>query len=210
MSKKEKELVNKKEEVSANEEAATKETKKKRFRFSFKAFTSGVLNWVLLIFVAAVVGYSIVTFLFQTITVIGPSMNNTLQDGQVVIVNKICYTIGDVERYDVVAFSQVETENYYEIKRVIGLPGETVQIKDGFIYINGERLEDLIYDERILTAGIASDEIKLSDDEYFVLGDNVNNSEDSRYSNVGNISKSEILGKVVYIISPKENRGKVR
>lgn len=195
-------------QVNTQEEAATVEKKKKKI--NKKSIFKGVFNWFLLIFIAAIAGYSLITFLFQTVHVIGPSMNNTLQDGQVVIVNKISYTLGDVERYDIIAFSQVENENYYEIKRVIGLPGETVQIKDGFIYIDGVRLENTPYDERILTAGIATDGIKLSKDEYFVLGDNVNNSEDSRYKNVGNISKSEILGKVVYILNPKEDRGKVK
>ena len=195
-------------QVNTQEEAATVEKKKKKI--NKKSIFKGVFNWFLLIFIAAIAGYSLITFLFQTVHVIGPSMNNTLQDGQVVIVNKIAYTLGDVERYDIIAFSQVENENYYEIKRVIGLPGETVQIKDGFIYIDGVRLENTPYDERILTAGIVADGIKLSKDEYFVLGDNVNNSEDSRYKNVGNISKSEILGKVVYILNPKEDRGKVK
>ncbi len=187
-----------------NEDAVTKENKK----LNKKSFFKRVLNWFLLIFIAAIAGYSLVTFLFQTVRVVGPSMNNTLKDGQLVLVNKFTYNVNDIERYDIVVFSQVENDNYYEIKRVIGLPGETVQIKDGFIYINGERLTDTPFDDRILTAGIASEGVKLSKEEYFVLGDNVNNSEDSRYNNVGNISKSEILGKVVYIINPKEARGK--
>ena len=83
-------------------------------------------------------------------------------------------------------------------------------IQDGVIYINGEELTDTPFDDKILTAGIAGEEIVLSKDEYFVLGDNVNNSEDSRYTNVGNITSKEILGEVVYIFSPKEYRGKIK
>ena len=176
----------------------------KRLRFK------GILNWFLLIFAAVIAGYSVVTFMFQTIHVTGPSMNDTLVEGQVVLVNKITYRFSDVERYDIIAFSQVERDEYYEIKRVIGLPGETVLIKDGFVYIDGNKLEDLPLQERILIAGMAGEEIKLSDEEYFVLGDNVNNSEDSRYANIGNISKSEILGKVTYILSPNSARGKIK
>ena len=179
-------------------------------RIKGKRFFREIFNWVLLVFIAAIVGYAIVTFIIQTVMVVGPSMEGTLKDGQIVIVNKLNYTFGQVERFDIIAYSQVESDDYYEIKRVIGLPEETVQIKEGFIYINGERLEDVPFDERILTAGIASEEIVLSKEEYFVLGDNVNNSEDSRYTNVGNISESEILGEVVYIFSPKEDRGKIQ
>lgn len=178
----------------------------KRYHFNVREFVRGFLNWILLIFVAVILGYAVVTFFFQTVTVVGPSMNDTLVDGQVVIVNKV----SKIERYDIVAFSQVEDDGYYDIKRVIGLPEETVLIQDGVIYINGEELTDTPFDDKILTAGIAGEEIVLSDDEYFVLGDNVNNSEDSRYTNVGNITSKEILGEVVYIFSPKEYRGKIK
>jgi len=168
-----------------------------------------IFNWFLLILIAAITGYAIVTFLFQTVTVVGPSMGNTLKDGEVVIVNKITYKFNDIERYDIIAYSEVDKKSYYDIKRVIGLPEETVQIVDGYIYINGAKLEDLPFDDYILSSGNAKEEIVLGDNEYFVIGDNVNNSEDSRYTNVGNISKSEILGKVVYIYSPEESRGKI-
>lgn len=169
-----------------------------------------VLNWSVLVLIAAVIGYALVTFFFQTVKVFGPSMDDTLKDGEVVVVNKMAYKFSDVERFDVIAYSDVVKKEYFEIKRVIGLPGETVQIKNGDIYINGVRLEQTIYEEKILNAGIAAYEITLEDKEYFVLGDNVNNSEDSRFTNVGNIIKSEILGKVVYIYEPKEFRGKVK
>ncbi|MBQ8413281.1 MAG: signal peptidase I [Lachnospiraceae bacterium] len=198
---------NKKEQGQESEELQLKKNKKKSNK---RSFLGEILNWILIIFIAAICGYAVVTFMFQTVTVIGPSMSTTLEDGQVVIVNKMTYSFSDVERFDIIAYSQIESEEYYEIKRVIGLPEETVQIKDGFVYINDVKLENLPFDDRILTSGIADKPITLSKDEYFVLGDNVNNSEDSRYSNVGNISKSEILGKVVYIISPKEDRGKVK
>ena len=182
----------------------------KRFHINTKAVFREFFNWILLIFIAGILGYAVVTFMRQTVTVVGPSMNNTLEDGQVVIVDKLTYKFKDVERYDIIAFSQVENDDYYDIKRVIGLPEETILIKDGYIYINGEKLEDIPFDDKILTAGIAGEEIVLSEDEYFVMGDNVNNSEDSRYTNVGNISKTEILGKVYYILKPKDDRGRIK
>ncbi|MDE5873101.1 MAG: signal peptidase I, partial [Lachnospiraceae bacterium] len=175
-----------------------------------KLIFSVAFNWLLLIFVAIIAGYSLVTFCVQTVTVIGPSMNGTLTDGQVVFVNKLYYKFHDVERYDIIAFSLVESDDYYDIKRVIGLPGETVSIKEGMVYINNQPLGTSVIEEKILTAGIAKNEIKLGANEYFLLGDNVNNSEDSRYTNIGNVSSAEILGKVSYIWSPKESRGKLK
>lgn len=181
-----------------------------RVHFNKKKLMREIFNWFLVIFIAAVVGYAFVTFAYQTVTVVGPSMRATLSDGDVVLVNKYIYKLHDVERYDIIAYSQVDNDSYYEIKRVIALPDETIIIKDGLIYINGTALKDLPFDEKILNAGMAGTEIKLGSDEYFVLGDNVNNSEDSRYTNVGNISGSEIVGRVEYRISPKDSRGKMR
>ena len=151
-----------------------------------KRFFRSFWRWILLVFVAVIVGYAIVTFGFQTVTVVGPSMNPTLADSQVVLVNKIVYKVSDVKRYDVIAYSRVDGDGYYDIKRVVGLPGETIRISNGDIYIT------------------------LGDSEYFVMGDNVNNSEDSRYTNVGNIAKTEIKGKVVSILLPRSDKGKVK
>ena len=165
-----------------------------------------VFNWLILIIIAIIVGYTFVTFLYQTVTVVGPSMSNTLRDGQVVWVNKYVYKFRDIDRYDIVVYSKVDSDDYYEIKRVVALPEETICIKNGNIYIDGQMLDDLPFDNSILTSGVASNEIKLGKDEYFVIGDNVNNSEDSRYTNIGNIDKSEILGKVVHVFSSGKQR----
>ena len=108
-----------------------------------KRFFRSFWRWILLVFVAVIVGYAIVTFGFQTVTVVGPSMNPTLADSQVVLVNKIVYKVSDVKRYDVIAYSRVDGDGYYDIKRVVGLPGETIRISNGDIYINGERRSDV-------------------------------------------------------------------
>lgn len=179
-------------------------------RITLKNISKNALNWVILIFVAAVLGYAVVTFGIQTVEVMGPSMKTTLEDGQTVLVNKLIYNFNDVKRFDVVAYSILGSDDYYDIKRVIGLPGEAVYIKDGNIYINDELLVQTKIDENILNAGIAAEPIVLDEDEYFLLGDNVNNSEDSRFANIGNITDKEILGKVIYVISPKTSRGKVQ
>ena len=120
------------------------------------------------------------------------------------------YLFHEPERFDLIAFKQREGDNsYYNVKRVIGLPGETVTIKDGHVFIDGAALSDLPFDENILTEGLALEGVTLEKGEYFVLGDNVNNSEDSRFANMGNILKNEILGKVTYRWLPKQNRGRL-
>ncbi len=178
-----------------NSELSFDPPKKRRKK---RSILNKILNWLLLIFAAAVFGYAVITFGVQTVQVVGPSMNATLQDGEVVLVNKLVGIVIKPKRYDVIAFKQVDFGSYFEIKRIVGLPGETVQIKDGQVYIDGAVLTDSPIKDKIRVAGLAEREIKLDKNEYFVLGDNVNNSEDSRYSNVGNVSKSEIIGKVVY------------
>lgn len=172
-------------------------------------FFKSVLNWVILIFVAAIAGYAFVTFCYQTVEVIGPSMNPTLKDGQIVLVNKLDYKFHDIKRYDIVVYSKIDSDAYYDIKRVIALPGENIKISSGRIYINDEQLKDCPITLEIINSGIATEGITLGKNEYFVLGDNVNNSEDSRFTNIGIISKTEIKGKAVYILKPKDEKGKI-
>ncbi|MBO5237624.1 MAG: signal peptidase I [Lachnospiraceae bacterium] len=162
------------------------------------------------ILIVMIIGYSIVEFGVQTLRIVGQSMEPTLQNGDVVLVNKIGYVFGEPQRFDIIAFKQREGDNsYYNVKRVIGLPGETVTIQDGYIFIDGVVLTELPFEEKIATEGLAMEGITLEKGEYFVLGDNVNNSEDSRFANMGNILENEILGKVVYRWLPKTTRGKL-
>lgn len=167
-------------------------------------------GYVILILIMVILGYSLVSFGGQTLRVIGQSMEPTLQNGDVVIVNKAGYLLKEPQRFDIIAFKQREGDNsYYNIKRIIGLPGEEVTIRDGHIFIDDILLQDIPFEEDVLTEGMALDGVTLEKGEYFVLGDNVNNSEDSRFANMGNILKNEILGKVVYRWLPKQNRGGV-
>ena len=171
---------------------------------------NNLFQWFIVILSGAILGYALITFVFQTVTVVGPSMSPTLKDEEIVIVNKLIYNLDDVKRYDIIAYSLIEEDGYFDIKRVVGMPGEKVTIKDGYVYINDKQLQNSPFNEKIITAGLASETITLGDGEYFVLGDNINNSEDSRYSNVGNISEVEILGKVSYIIKSDDKKGKVK
>lgn len=182
-----------------------------REEFDMKDFMSEIGQWVFSILAVAILAYSIVTFGVQSVTMIGQSMDPSLVNQDVVLLDKRAYTFKEPKRYDIVAFKLKEdTESYFNIKRIIALPGEKIQIKNGHVFINGEVLNDLPFDDLIMTEGIATDEITLEEDEYFLMGDNCNNSEDSRYVNIGNISKKEISGKVIFRISPRESFGFIK
>lgn len=179
-----------------------------RDEFDVKDFMSEVGQWAISILIVMILAYSIVTFGVQSVTMIGQSMDPALSNQDVVLINKRAYTFSNPKRYDIIAFKLKEdTDSYFNIKRIIGLPGEKVQIKNGRIFIDGNVLTDLPLEGLIMTEGLALDGITLGDSEYFVLGDNYNNSEDSRYVNIGNISQKEISGKVFFQIVPKGEFG---
>ena len=152
----------------------------------------------------------VITFVGQRTEVEGASMENTLHNGDNLIVDKLSYRFHDPERFDIIVFPFQFQDNTYYIKRIIGLPGETVQIMDdGSIYINGEKLEENYGMEVIKpeTIGRAAEPIELGDDEYFVMGDNRNNSSDSRTDMVGNIKRENIIGKAWLRIWPFSDFG---
>lgn len=149
------------------------------------------------------IAYLLVMNTCSRAVVVGNSMNELFYDGQTVLINKIAYLYDEPRRYDIIYFRPegINSSRTY-IKRIIGLPGETVQIVSGKVLINGIPLSDDINDDMILSAGLAAEEITLGTDEYFVLGDNRNNSEDSRFAAVGNISLDNIIGRPWLISSP--------
>ena len=152
----------------------------------------------------------VITFVGQRTEVEGASMENTLHNGDNLIVDKLSYRFRDPERFDIIVFPfQYQTNTYY-IKRIIGLPGETVQImEDGSIYINGEKMEESYGREVIQPETIerAAELIVVGEDEYFVMGDNRNNSSDSRTDIVGNIKREDIIGKAWLRIWPLSDFG---
>lgn len=152
-----------------------------------------------------------ICFVAQRTTVSGDSMYPTLHDRDNLIVDKISYRFHDPERYDVIVFPYQYEEHTYFIKRVIGLPGETVQIDAaGNIYIDGEVLDEDYGYEVMTYPGLAAEPITLSEDEYFVLGDNRNHSEDSRYPDVGLIHKKDIVGRAWVRIFPFKDFGLIK
>ncbi len=161
-----------------------------------------VISFILYLAVVAGACYLIVTFVGQRTVVSGTSMVPTLQDKDNLITDKISYRFRDPERYDIIVL-RVESQHENFIKRVIGLPGETVQIVGGRVYINGELLESDVYgNELMVNPGRAFQPITLGEDEYFVLGDNRNDSADSRMEEVGNVDKSRIIGRAFVRIWP--------
>ena len=148
-----------------------------------------------------------VQFVGQRTHVNGDSMNVTLEDGDNLMVDKLSYRFSDPERYDIIVFPYQYQEKTYYIKRIIGMPGETVQVIDGMVYIDGEMLDESYGKEVMEYAGVASEPIELGEDEYFVLGDNRNNSSDSRDPSVGNIKEDQIIGKAFLRIWPLNKFG---
>lgn len=176
-----------------------------------KSVPKAVLSWTFQIMVVIMFAYVLVYFLGQTRTNVGQSMEPTLSGGDTVLLNDLSYRLKGPSRGDVIAFRPGGTSSSHTyIKRVVGLPGETIQIKEGMIYIN-----DQVYLEQkdfpaIEEAGLAEEPITLGTSEYFVLGDNRNNSEDSRYADIGCVEEKDIEGKVWFVISPKEHFGFVK
>ena len=175
-----------------------------------KGIIKELLGWLIFIFIVVTASYLVITYVGQRTEVSGSSMESTLSDGDQLIVDKISYRFRDPSRYDIVVFPYHYEENTYYIKRIIGLPGETVQIVDGVVWINGQPLHEHYGNEVIENPGLAADPITLGDDEYFVLGDNRNNSQDSRAANVGVIHRDELLGRAWVRIWPLSDFGVIR
>jgi len=172
-------------------------------RPKYKKFFKSLLLWIVEIALVILAAYLIIEYAMEKTTMMGVSMNTTLNDGDKIIINKLAYFRGDPERYDVIVFSQSKSgHGYYNMKRVIGLPGETVEIVNGAVYINGVKLDEVISVEPMRVAGLADEAITLDENEFFVLGDNRNYSEDSRFANIGIIVKEDIIGKAWLRLEP--------
>ncbi len=164
-----------------------------------------ILSTGIYLLIVLVVTYLVIVYVGQRTEVNGESMEPTLSDGDNLIVDKISYRFREPERFDIIVFPfQHKPETYY-IKRIIGLPGETVEIdEEGTIYINGEVLTESYGREIINPEHIGRVEypVVLGEDEYFVMGDNRNNSSDSRIPEVGNVKRDQIIGRAWVRIWP--------
>lgn len=161
------------------------------------------VNWVVDIIMVLILAVLANHFYGDRVTMVGSSMNPILESNDVVLLDELCYTFSEPERFDVISFAvekDGKTQSY--IKRIIGLPGETVQIVDGLVLINGECPDEENVWYQAAVSGIASEPITLGAKEYFVLGDNRSSSEDSRFANVGNVSFEQIDGRLWLLIDP--------
>ena len=167
-----------------------------------------IISTIVYILVVLLGTWLLITFVGQRTSVSGSSMEPTLQHNDQLILDKIAYRFSEPQRYDIIVFPFLYEEKTYYVKRIIGLPGETVQIDgEGNIFIDGEILEEDYGIETMNYPGIAAEPITLGDDEYFVLGDNRNNSSDSRDPSVGTIRRSNVMGKAWVRIWPLNKFG---
>lgn len=176
-----------------------------------KSVIGETVSFILYIAVVFLVTFLVIHYVGQRTQVSGSSMEYTLSDGDNLIVDKISYRFYEPERFDIIVFPFQQEEDTYYIKRIIGLPGETVQIgEDGTILINGMELEESYGREVIQEPGAAAEPLTLREGEYFVLGDNRNASSDSRDPSVGMIQREDIVGRAWLRIYPFDKVGFIR
>lgn len=167
-----------------------------------------ILIWIFEIAVVFVFSILVGIFLFQSVTMQESAMEPTMSVGDRFFVNRVVYKFSSPQRGDLIVFKTSGSDDAaLHISRVIGLPGERIQISNGKVLIDGEVYEEDLELADIRNAGIASSTVSLESGEYFVLGDNRNNSEDSRYGDIGNVKKKYIVGKLWFTISPREKIG---
>lgn len=169
------------------------------------------IEWGTEIIVVCILAWLLVSFFGQRVSNAGDSMSPVLKNGDVVLINRIVYDARKPKRGEIIAFRPNGNENaHYCIKRVVGLPGETVQIKDGKIYIDGKVQKKNVYTSDLDFAGIAEKKLTLGETEYFVLGDNSAGSDDSRLADIGNVKREDIGGKVWFVTNIGKNFGFVK
>lgn len=168
----------------------------------------GILIWFFQITVVLACAVVVAIFFFQSVTMQEGSMEPTLAAGDRFFINKMAYKLGSPKRGDLIVFkTSAKEEATLHIKRVIGLPGETIQVKDGQILINDETYKEGRDFPSIANPGLAEEGVSLQSGEYFVLGDNRNNSDDSRYGDVGCVQRKNIVGELWFVAGPIKKIG---
>ena len=182
---------------------------KKRRRVNYDLFRE-IFKWTFEIAIVCFIAFVIIWYFGMRVSVIGDSMNPELSNGDITLINKVVYNMSTPKRGDVIAFKPNGNESsHYYIKRIVGLPGETIEIQDGKILVNGKKIKERYQTTEIDDIGVLSEPMKLGNNEYFVLGDDRQNSEDSRNIDIGNVKRTDIEGKVWFVIAG-DNFGFVR
>lgn len=164
-----------------------------------------IFGWLFGIFASVLLAFVSVYCVGMTTSVIGTSMEPGLCSGQTILINRFIYRLSSPKSGDVVVFLPNGNQNsHYYIKRVVAVPGDTVQILNGVLYVNGVLAESEEEFDKMADAGIAENEITLKSSEFFVLGDNRNNSEDSRSANIGVVNEKDIIGKAWFHLMGEE------
>lgn len=165
-----------------------------------------ILSWIFWCLVSVFLAVVIVYCIGMQTNVIGSSMEPSLYNGQKVFLNRLVYRVSSPKRGDVVVFLPNGNEkSHYYIKRVVATPGEHVVIRDGYLYVDNN-IVDEYFTDKIADAGVAANEILLGIDEYFVIGDNCNSSEDSRSANIGAIKKDFVIGKAWFKMASQDSK----
>lgn len=181
--------------------------RKKKREFNIPLFKE-ILAWIVELAIVWAFAGVLVYFVGMRTTVVGQSMNEQLSDGDQVLVNRFIYKVSKPKIGDVIVFlPNGNAKSHFYIKRVIAAGGDTVQIVDGVIYVNGEPLQDVHFFGTISDPGVAAEAVKLAADECFVMGDNPAGSEDSRYANIGNVKTEYIIGKAWFKLLPIADAG---
>ncbi len=176
---------------------------------SAEELVTRITRWIVDVIILIILGFFLTYMLGTRITMQGNSMTPTLQNDDRLLLNRFAGKLSRINRFDVVVYRLNDSDTVY-MKRVLGMPGETIKIENGRVYINGEQLDLEDHLSAIASAGIAADPVTLGRDEYFVIGENADASLDSRFSDVGNISLSNILGTAWLRYSPFKNMKVIR
>lgn len=165
-----------------------------------------IVVWAVEIALTVAVTVIVVSLFGFRISVVGSSMSPTLENGETILVNRFVYHLFDPKPNDLVVFLPNGNEkSHFYIKRVVAVPGDTVQVKEGEIYVNGFPVQEEASGSGVENGLLAEEEITIGEDEYFVMGDNRSNSEDSRYASIGNVKKEYIVGEAWMVAYPWKN-----
>ncbi len=170
-----------------------------------------VAVWAFQIAVVVLIAFVCVWYFGVRVKCLDNSMNPQIRNQQSVLVNRVVYNTTRPKRGDIIVFKPRgnEKDRYY-IRRIVGMPGEKLQIKDGSFYVNGKKLKARYISNNVADPGMASDEISIANDSYFVMSDNQYNMEDSRSSNIGNVKRSSVLGKAWFVPSISRQFGFIK